>query len=466
MASEKTSAHIAEAHKINPRLQRRAKHLGFEMDRLFQSDYAHANANGSCQRCDAARLVVRDPRDSEDPAIHYGTIASSNQLVKNSHIRDKLHAEHGILCFEMEAAGIMNNFPCVVIRGICDYSDSHKSKEWQPYAALTSAAYAKELLLTISAVQVEACPEAVDVLQQSKLDLLCLTMSGCLTSYKVTKRIEVVSDRIEEPKVDVNYKKIHSWLSPVDPSVRCYQALQEGQPGSGGWFIRSAEFTNWRRSPKSSLWLHGDPGCGKTFLSSLIIETLCQSSTTGTSADNPIVLYFYFSFNNAEEQTLDAMGRSLVCQLYSQCKRSQKHLDSLFETCGNGQEPPLTHQLLSAFSKMLSVDGEFFIILDGLDEYPRPRMGFLDWVRKFACSLSAGVHLLVTSRRETDIDSRLGQAGVIEQTVAVQSGHVDGDVCAYIRYALLNDPRFERWRHNEKIRDVIEKSLTKRPGAT
>ena len=64
--------------------------------------------------------------------------------------RDRLAKEHGMLCFEMEAAGLMNQLPCLVIRGICDYSDSHKNKLWQGYAALTAAAYAKRLLSVVS----------------------------------------------------------------------------------------------------------------------------------------------------------------------------------------------------------------------------------------------------------------------------------------------------------------------------
>jgi nucleoside phosphorylase len=84
--------------------------------------------------------------------IHYGTIASGNQVIKDGISRDRLSAElGGVLCFEMEAAGLMNDFPCLVIRGICDYADSHKNKAWQPYAAATAAAYAKELLLTVQA---------------------------------------------------------------------------------------------------------------------------------------------------------------------------------------------------------------------------------------------------------------------------------------------------------------------------
>src|SRR3954447_10782956 len=69
--------------------------------------------------------------------------------------RDSVSSEFGsVLCFEMEAAGLMNNFPCIVIRGICDYADSHKNKRWQAYAAGTAAAYAKELLSVITAADV------------------------------------------------------------------------------------------------------------------------------------------------------------------------------------------------------------------------------------------------------------------------------------------------------------------------
>ena len=64
--------------------------------------------------------------------------------MKDALLRDALIAEKDVLCFEMEAAGLMNHFPCVVIRGICDYSDSHKNKEWQGYAAMAAAAYTKD----------------------------------------------------------------------------------------------------------------------------------------------------------------------------------------------------------------------------------------------------------------------------------------------------------------------------------
>ncbi|ERF68870.1 hypothetical protein EPUS_04522 [Endocarpon pusillum Z07020] len=62
----------------------------------------------------------------------------------------------------MEAAGLMNDFPCLVIRGICDYADSHKNKRWQPYPAAVASAYMKELLMVVPAQQVAQTRNAVE----------------------------------------------------------------------------------------------------------------------------------------------------------------------------------------------------------------------------------------------------------------------------------------------------------------
>lgn len=124
-------------------------HQGAENDQLFQPTYRHQGGE-TCDECDATKLVERLPlRKSTMPKIHYGNIASGDKVIKDSVTRDKIAKEEAVICFEMEAAGLMNNFPCIVIRGICDYADSHKNKSWQPYAAATAAAYAKELLSVV-----------------------------------------------------------------------------------------------------------------------------------------------------------------------------------------------------------------------------------------------------------------------------------------------------------------------------
>ncbi|KAL4985444.1 hypothetical protein BDW68DRAFT_144681 [Aspergillus falconensis] len=133
----------------NPNMMERFSDLGQHTDFLFDSSYYHADKDSDCEKCNKERLVNRQPRDTRTPYIHYGLIASGDQVMKDSETRDRLARQHGILCFEMEAAGLMNDLPTLVIRGICDYCDSHKQKQWQGYAALTAAAYAKLLLSTI-----------------------------------------------------------------------------------------------------------------------------------------------------------------------------------------------------------------------------------------------------------------------------------------------------------------------------
>ncbi|OJJ35859.1 hypothetical protein ASPWEDRAFT_69133 [Aspergillus wentii DTO 134E9] len=121
-------------------------------DLLFQPAYHHVNGGytSTCQSCHTDQLIPRTPRKKQPVRVHYGTIASGNQVMRDGVTREHISTQlGGILCFEMEAAGLMNSFPCLVIRGICDYADSHKDKRWQPYAASTAAAYAREILSVI-----------------------------------------------------------------------------------------------------------------------------------------------------------------------------------------------------------------------------------------------------------------------------------------------------------------------------
>lgn len=120
-----------------------------DTDLLFDSSYHHAVKGDTCDKCDQDKLVKRQPRKTRAPRIHYGLIASGDQVMKDSETRDLLAERHGILCFEMEAAGLMDGLPSLAIRGICDYCDSHKQKGWQGYAAVAAAAYAKLLLSVV-----------------------------------------------------------------------------------------------------------------------------------------------------------------------------------------------------------------------------------------------------------------------------------------------------------------------------
>ncbi|KAJ9413554.1 nucleoside phosphorylase domain-containing protein [Fusarium oxysporum] len=139
---------------------------GAGKDRLFKSQHDHIGGS-NCDKWDSALEVKRRQRESTEPEIHYGVIASGNKLIKDAATRDSLLEDigHRCLCVEMEAAGLMNRFPCLVIRGICDYADSHKNDQWHGYAAATAAAFAVELLEYVPTGQLEATQKVVEVIQ-------------------------------------------------------------------------------------------------------------------------------------------------------------------------------------------------------------------------------------------------------------------------------------------------------------
>ncbi len=130
-------------------------HPGQEYDRLFDASYEHKGAPDTCEQCDQTRLAHREARSDGSPRVHYGNIASGSQVMRDAAKRDRLAEEGDVLCFEMEAAGLMD-LGCLVIRGISDYADSHKSDRWQKYAAIAAAAFAKYLLLEIPELESES----------------------------------------------------------------------------------------------------------------------------------------------------------------------------------------------------------------------------------------------------------------------------------------------------------------------
>jgi nucleoside phosphorylase len=154
--------YLGEMIQHRPKLESKFTIQGSGNDRLFEATYDHQSNDNNCNSCDPQRLASQTPRSSNSPAIHYGLIASANQVMRDGRTRDRLRDDSDVpvLCFEMEAAGLMDYFPCLVIRGICDYADTHKNRTWQGYAAATAAAYTKELLGIIPSDQITSAAPA------------------------------------------------------------------------------------------------------------------------------------------------------------------------------------------------------------------------------------------------------------------------------------------------------------------
>ncbi|KNB16400.1 hypothetical protein FOXG_14775 [Fusarium oxysporum f. sp. lycopersici 4287] len=412
------SAHVDRVLEQRPRLRQKYSRPPSDSDRLYRSDIVHPDSSDRCgDVCsdDPACLVDRKERgeQEDDPAIHYGLVASANQLMKDALARDKLAASMDVLCFEMEAAGLMNHFPCLVIRGICDYSDSHKNKEWQGYAAMMAAAYAKDLLHQIPPSKVEAEKPISEILSS-------IESAGNETKHTV---MSMASDH--------RFAKIERWLSPPDCSTNANLARKRRHPGTGTWLLNSPVFQEWKLGSRQHLWLYGLAGCGKTILSTTILDHLLQIDTHTTLA-------FFFDFSDPRKQKLEDLLRSLAVQLYYTGNDAARRLDNLFTSHDDGRRQPDTNALSACVDTMIQTAGKVFIIIDALDECTT-REELLQWLKHLA---SRKAQLIVTGRPEVEFQSAVPRSFDEHNCILLDKQAVNADICAYVEATLKQKPDF------------------------
>lgn len=147
-------------------------------DILFDETFRHIEGDGctECLKYAHKRVIVRDIKRAQ-PVVHRGLIMSGSGVVKNPEDRLRLTRGHtDAICFEMEAAGIVDEIPCLVVRGICDYADTHKQDGWHYYAAAVAAAYGKALLLKIYGEDVREVDSMKETLNEGKYLLTIFTV--------------------------------------------------------------------------------------------------------------------------------------------------------------------------------------------------------------------------------------------------------------------------------------------------
>ncbi|KAJ4859780.1 ankyrin repeats (3 copies) domain-containing protein [Trichoderma breve] len=363
-------------------------------DILFHSDYNHVNESGtgdedegnekeSCTFCDKARIVKRKPRDAR---VHYGLIASGNQVIKDAIIRDKLNNDLGghVLCVEMEAAGLVN-FPCVVIRGICDYADSHKNKNWREHAAAMAAALAKELLQYVQPDDVKREPLAKD------------TLSNVYNIVSKTREDVAQITSIIEREGDL---KIFDWITSKDYSLQQNKYIEMHQKGTGRWLLDSAEFITWAETEKQTLFCPGMPGAGKTILTAIVVNNLISRF-----AHDPLLKQLVRG-----QSSIPASLKNL----YDQHK-------------GKGTRPSLD-EILKVLQYVIGVYcSRAFIIIDALDECQASENCRMSFIKRLLDFQDCGANIFATSRSIPDITDKF------EGSIRLEIRASDDDIRRYVK---------------------------------
>ncbi|EWG48680.1 hypothetical protein FVEG_08374 [Fusarium verticillioides 7600] len=168
------ATHLKELQQEARDKMRRAEYHypGAKKDAIYPPEYLHKHRDfcrtcsedpdlwcrtafrSSCAEvgCEPDKLIPRErtedlPEGADfAPEIFIGRLGSGNTVMKSGLDRDLIAAKYNVIAFEMEGAGIGEEVSCIVIKGICDYADSHKNKTWQDFASATAASVAKAIL--------------------------------------------------------------------------------------------------------------------------------------------------------------------------------------------------------------------------------------------------------------------------------------------------------------------------------
>ncbi len=280
--------------------------------------------------------------------------------MENATLRDRFAAENDILCFETEAAGLMNHFPCLVVRGICDYSDSHKNQEWQGYAAMTAAAYAKALLDRVHPNRVEIEKKLGDILSEGLAGLQEATESHRDIAQKQLEIQENVAKELWSDKEAACLQLFRLADSTKDATYEWYKdRVDDRVEDTCLWFLEHEHFRMWLERESGPLLVSADPGCGKSVLAKFLIDHELQSSAT--------VCYFFFK--DQDQNTVRQALCALLHQLFSQKPSLIEHAMKQFAKDGRN----LINSTRSLWAVLENAvqdarAGSIILVLDALDE--------------------------------------------------------------------------------------------------
>lgn len=308
---------------------------GPEQDILFDSDYDHTSSEPEaqdCNHCDPDRILHRAPRETQNPVVHYGLVASSIGRMDLGAKRDEVAHREEILCFDTETPGLTDTAHCLIIRGVCDYADSHASDLWHAYAAVTATAYAKEVL--------------------SLIPTLPKPMSGAANTYAVAAPV-LDALLLTRPEVD-----------------RASLVTLKGRrvDGTCEWLTQHSDYQSWLDDAgQPLLWVSGGPGKGKTMLAIYTTEVL--QSVIHSAED--VLLYYFCSNRDKNRNSAVTIMRGIIHQWLTVQPHLAQHIKSAFE----GTET--TKYTVSSFVSLWRVfltllqqsgSGQVVCVLDGLDE--------------------------------------------------------------------------------------------------
>ncbi|KAI6855500.1 hypothetical protein KC343_g118 [Hortaea werneckii] len=253
------------------------------------------------------------------------------------------------------------------------------------------------------------------------------------------------------------WRKIIDWLSPSDPWTNHRSARHRHEPHTGDWLLQSPTYLDWKSGKTQHLWICGKAGCGKTVLSSTMIEDIKRLCDTDENLGRFGLGAFYFTFSDKQKQSYEDLLRSLVEQLAWK-QDGYARLQQAFDNASRGK--PGEDELGKILLLSLQAYDQVFLALDALDESPEEndiRQAMLEELETLVQNAS-NVKLLATSREARDIQESMSMLKA--QRINVADSKVDKDKRKYVISELSKDRRLSRL--SDKTTSLIEDTLSAR----
>ncbi|KAL8367273.1 hypothetical protein RB599_010322 [Gaeumannomyces hyphopodioides] len=319
-----------------------AGYPGVEQDWLFESAYDHTEPTKKCEDlCDRAKLVRRDRLRGPNPpmpGVHFGLIASGDKVMKSASDRDKIVRDHYVVAFEMESAGVWDVIPCVVIKGVCDYADSHKAKSWQKRAAAAAAACMKAFLVRLEPFKIrvvdstllaarggaetsEADGGGSPAFAQSRA-----TGAGASDSVRdsCTSRTNVRNPGpVELPELQACLQSLS-----FPQMTNRFHDIQPAKEKTCLWLLRHRKYRTWADRERSILWIMGKPGSGKSTLMKYALDNHHQLS--GAAKDDIVFSFFFHARGHDLQKTPLGFWLSLLHRLLELAPAALAHVVQVY----------------------------------------------------------------------------------------------------------------------------------------
>ncbi|KAL8364767.1 hypothetical protein RB595_003847 [Gaeumannomyces hyphopodioides] len=437
-------------------------------DKIFHSEYEHKHRNG-CQACDGGRYcdeaskaacaelqcnedlrMVRSTRQKHRPVervpqIFVGKVASSNTVMKSGRLRDEMAEMHDVIAFEMEGAGGWDELPCIVVKGICDYADSHKNKQWQDFAAATAASVAVAIIedytLGDGAVACSSVSDSHEVPTISASGQSSQPASVNIQNHHTGAGPNFQGSTFNNGTWNLVTSTLGERLPVVKGAAFNAQANEHDpscHPDTRVDLL--ADIHKWIENPdgKCIFWLRGMAGTGKSTISRTVAKTLADAKVPSAS--------FFFKKGEGDRGSAAMFFTTILAQLVHQVPVLASHVQNAIDNdpaiIDKNKKEQFEKLFLEPLNKCKVASSPLLaVVVDALDECDgkEDARALINLLSKAKEITSFRFRFFVTSRPELPIRLGFKKIGDNYQNLAlheVPKPDIKRDISTFLRSEL------------------------------